>query len=50
MRYNGTHTIFPLSLDKVLILTNLSWVRELTEVFDGSAKAAMPAARRLPPK
>ncbi len=24
---NGTHTIFPLSLDKVLILTNLSWVR-----------------------
>jgi hypothetical protein len=24
---NGTHTIFPLSLDRVLILTNLSWVR-----------------------
>lgn len=24
---NGTHTIFPLSLDKVLLLTNLSWVR-----------------------
>lgn len=24
---NGTHTIFPLSLEKVLILTNLSWVR-----------------------
>lgn len=24
----GTHTIFPLSLDKVLILTNLSWVRD----------------------
>ena len=24
---NGTHTIFPLSLDKILILTNLSWVR-----------------------
>lgn len=24
---NGTHTVFPLSLDKVLILTNLSWVR-----------------------
>lgn len=23
----GTHTIFPLSIDKVLILTNLSWVR-----------------------
>lgn len=23
----GTHTIFPLSLDKLLILTNLSWVR-----------------------
>lgn len=23
----GTHTIFPLSLDKVLILTNLSWAR-----------------------
>ncbi len=24
---NGTHTIFPLSIDKALILTNLSWVR-----------------------
>jgi hypothetical protein len=24
---HGTHTIFPLSLDRVLILTNLSWVR-----------------------
>jgi hypothetical protein len=24
---NGTHTIFPLSLDKLLILTNTSWVR-----------------------
>ncbi|TAL15043.1 DUF4238 domain-containing protein [Patescibacteria group bacterium] len=24
---NATHTIFPLSIDKVLILTNLSWVR-----------------------
>jgi len=24
---NGTHTYFPLSWDKVLILTNLSWVR-----------------------
>jgi hypothetical protein len=24
---NGTHTIFPLSYEKVLILTNLSWVR-----------------------
>ena len=23
----GTHTIFPMTLDKVLILTNLSWVR-----------------------
>lgn len=23
----GTHTLFPLSLDKLLILTNLSWVR-----------------------
>lgn len=27
IRYNGTHTIFPLSQDQVLILTNLSWVR-----------------------
>ncbi|SRR6266568_2002812 len=27
IRYHGTHTIFPLSLEKVLILTNLSWVR-----------------------
>lgn len=25
---NATHTIFPLSLDKILILTNLSWVRD----------------------
>jgi hypothetical protein len=25
--YNATHTIFPLSFDKVLIMTNLSWVR-----------------------
>lgn len=24
---SGTHTLFPLSLDKMLILTNLSWVR-----------------------
>ncbi len=24
---NGTHTIFPLSSEKILILTNLSWVR-----------------------
>src|SRR5208337_3956859 len=24
---HGTHTLFPLSLDKILILTNLSWVR-----------------------
>jgi len=27
IRLHGTHTVFPLSLDKVLILTNLSWVR-----------------------
>ncbi len=27
IRLNGTHTLFPLSLDKILILTNLSWVR-----------------------
>jgi hypothetical protein len=27
IRLNGTHTIFPLSLNKVLILTNMSWVR-----------------------
>ena len=27
IRLHGTHTIFPLSLNKVLILTNLSWVR-----------------------
>jgi len=25
--FQGTHTIFPLSIDKILILTNLSWVR-----------------------
>jgi hypothetical protein len=25
--FSGTHTLFPLSLDKLLILTNLSWVR-----------------------
>jgi hypothetical protein len=27
IRFHATHTYFPLSLDKVLILTNLSWVR-----------------------
>jgi hypothetical protein len=27
IRYNGSHTIFPLSRDKILILTNLSWLR-----------------------
>ena len=27
IRYHATHTLFPLSLDKILILTNLSWVR-----------------------
>jgi len=27
IRFHATHTIFPLSLEKVLILTNLSWVR-----------------------
>ena len=27
IRYFGSHTIFPLSLNKLLILTNLSWVR-----------------------
>jgi len=27
VRQVGTHTLFPLSLDKVLILTNLAWVR-----------------------
>jgi len=28
IRYVATHTYFPLSLDKILILTNLSWVRD----------------------
>jgi hypothetical protein len=27
IRWHGTHTIFPLTLNKVLILTNLSWLR-----------------------
>lgn len=27
IRFHASHTIFPLSLEKVLILTNLSWVR-----------------------
>ena len=27
IRFHATHTYFPLSLDKVLILTNLSWAR-----------------------
>jgi hypothetical protein len=34
----GTHTIFPLSLDKILILTNLSWVRNPYQ----SAKNPLP--------
>jgi hypothetical protein len=25
--FSGTHTLFPLNIDKILILTNLSWVR-----------------------
>ena len=28
IRMAATHTVFPLSLDKVLILTNLNWVRD----------------------
>jgi Protein of unknown function (DUF4238) len=28
IRLAGTHTYFPLSLDKILILTNLTWVRD----------------------
>ena len=28
IRFVATHTYFPLSLDKILILTNLSWVRD----------------------
>jgi hypothetical protein len=28
IRLHATHTIFPLSLEKMLILTNLSWVRD----------------------
>lgn len=28
IRLNATHTFFPLSLDRVIILTNLSWVRD----------------------
>ena len=27
IRLNATHTLFPLSIDKILIFTNLSWVR-----------------------
>lgn len=27
IRFHGSHTIFPLSLNKILILTNLSWAR-----------------------
>jgi hypothetical protein len=27
VRWHGTHTFFPLNLNKVLIMTNLSWVR-----------------------
>jgi len=27
IRLHGTHTLFPLSLDRILLLTNLSWVR-----------------------
>lgn len=28
IRMNGTHTIYPLNKNKILILTNLSWVRD----------------------
>jgi hypothetical protein len=29
IRLNGTHTLFPLSLERLLVLANLSWVRNL---------------------
>lgn len=38
IRLHGTHTLFPLSLDKIMILTNLSWVRNPYQ----SARAVRP--------
>jgi hypothetical protein len=35
IRFNGTHTIFPLSMEKVLILTNRSWT---TNPYDSPTK------------
>jgi len=40
-RMNGTHTFFPLSAEKILILTNLSWARNPY----GNAKALRPNSR-----
>jgi Protein of unknown function (DUF4238) len=34
IRWHGTHTIFPLSMNKVLIMTNLSWVRNPYQAAD----------------
>jgi len=40
---NGSHTLFPLSAEKILILTNLSWVRNPYQ----SAKAQRPHSNPL---
>ncbi len=40
---DGSHTIFPLSLNKILILTNLSWVRNPY----GSSLAKRPNSRQF---
>jgi hypothetical protein len=36
IRFHGSHTIFPLSLEKGLILTNLSWVRNRYQSATGT--------------
>lgn len=43
IRFCGTHTIFPLSMNKILILTNLSWVRDPYQ----SAKKIHPNPRLI---
>ena len=45
IRLNATHTYFPLSLNKIIIFTNLSWVRDPLpkRVKDKTQSKALPA-------
>jgi hypothetical protein len=48
IRLVGTHTIFPLSRDKLLILTNVSWVRSSASAGRPSRSTSPASSRRDP--